>query len=116
MFALNGMGRGEGAMLNGTMWQMGHVSILLANLDESSRRRNLELPLPTQERAYLSDRLQFGHVCLKENSVDGTTAESHVISEQSAIVSHDHLCPQDNANAAVLLFFRRYEAPSLRLG
>src|SRR5437879_5576000 len=92
------------------------LHILLANLDESSRRRNLELPLPTQERAYLSDRLQFGHVCLKENSVDGTTAESHVISEQSAIVSHDHLCPQDNANAAVLLFFRRYEAPSLRLG
>ncbi|MBZ5622536.1 MAG: hypothetical protein LAQ69_27955, partial [Acidobacteriia bacterium] len=70
---------------------------------------------------------------LKENAVDGTAPERHVVPEQSAIVGHDNLSafkiqPRGRGRSApankrrqpaftpadsMFSFSRRYEAPSL---
>src|SRR5437764_14811422 len=52
-------------MYDGNMASLGkpidRFHILLANLAESSRRRTLDLPFPTHEPPYQSDRLQLHH-------------------------------------------------------
>jgi len=58
---------------------MDGFDVAIADLAKSGRRGNLEPPLPAQEKADLSDRLQLWHVRLHEDSVDRTALECHVV-------------------------------------
>ena len=56
---------------------------------EAKRRLHAETGVDDLLGNGSSDCLQLGHVCLKENTVGGTTAEHYVITKQRAIVGHD---------------------------
>jgi len=68
------------------------LDVFIADLAKGSGRRNRELPLPAQENADLSHRLEFGHIRLQEDAVNRTAPQCHVIPEPSTIVRHNSLC------------------------
>jgi hypothetical protein len=61
----------------------------IPDLAKGGRGRDRESSLPTQKSTDLAHRLQFRHIGLQEDAVDGTTPECDPLSQQSEIVRHD---------------------------